>query len=199
MVGWLPLGGGGGRGWGGRLLSDTATPASAPARRETAGPRAAAGGRTAKPAADWPDETNRGTFTSRAHFKRMKQPGKPNECPRRAYVYSFPKSNIVPNFLRSFEGCGRRLMQIAPQLNERFIEIKLPLSSFGASCSDSSFHVKLKNTLELMYPVSIGVPGAVKFALALIVNRHSAEPLITSVFALEKTLRRSLRCYAVRR
>ena len=50
-----------------------------------------------------------------------------------------------------------------------------------------------------MYPVSLGFAEAEKRMAALSANGHHAEALITSVFTLEKTLRRSLRCCAVRR
>ena len=50
-----------------------------------------------------------------------------------------------------------------------------------------------------MYPVSLGFAEAEKRMAALTANGHHAEALITSVFTLEKTLRRSLRCCAVKR
>lgn len=50
-----------------------------------------------------------------------------------------------------------------------------------------------------MYPVSFGYDEAVRRIQALIANGHDAEALLTSVFTLEKTIRRMLRFYAVRR
>lgn len=50
-----------------------------------------------------------------------------------------------------------------------------------------------------MYPVSLGYGEAVRRIQALLNNGHEAEALLTSVFTLEKTIRRMLRFYAVRR
>lgn len=44
-----------------------------------------------------------------------------------------------------------------------------------------------------MYPVSLGYDGAVGRINSLISNGHHAEALVTSVFTLEKTIRRSLK------
>ena len=50
-----------------------------------------------------------------------------------------------------------------------------------------------------MYPVSLGYHEAVRRIQSLITNGHDAEALLTSVFTFEKTVRRMLRFYAVRR
>lgn len=50
-----------------------------------------------------------------------------------------------------------------------------------------------------MYPVTLGFEEAERRIAALRQHGHHAEAQITSVFTLEKTLRRSLRCCAVRR
>ena len=50
-----------------------------------------------------------------------------------------------------------------------------------------------------MYPVSLGLDEALKRIDKLLTNGHSAEALLTAVFTLEKTMRRSLRYMAVRR
>lgn len=50
-----------------------------------------------------------------------------------------------------------------------------------------------------MYPVSLGYDEAVRRIQELMANNHDAEALLTSVFTLEKTIRRMLRFYAVRR
>ena len=50
-----------------------------------------------------------------------------------------------------------------------------------------------------MYPVSLGYDEAVRRIEALMENGHDAEALLTSVFTFEKTIRRMLRFYAVRR
>ena len=48
-----------------------------------------------------------------------------------------------------------------------------------------------------MYPVRLGYDEAVKRIRALIRNGHHAEALVTSVFTIEKTLRRVLRALVV--
>src|SRR5208283_4803072 len=48
-----------------------------------------------------------------------------------------------------------------------------------------------------MYPVRLGYDKAVKRIRALIKNGHDAEALVTSVFTIEKTLRRVLRAMIV--
>lgn len=50
-----------------------------------------------------------------------------------------------------------------------------------------------------MYPVSLGLDEALNRIEKLLTNGHPAEALITSVFTLEKTVRRALRYMAVRR
>jgi len=50
-----------------------------------------------------------------------------------------------------------------------------------------------------MYPVSLGFKEAERRIRELLKNGHHAEALVTSVFTFEKTLRRALRCCAVRR
>ncbi len=50
-----------------------------------------------------------------------------------------------------------------------------------------------------MYPVSLGYPEVVKRLDALTKNEHHAEALLASVFAMEKTMRRSLRFCALNR
>ena len=50
-----------------------------------------------------------------------------------------------------------------------------------------------------MYPVSLGFVEAERRIRELIKNGHHAEALITSVFSFEKTLKRALRCCAIRR
>ncbi len=54
-------------------------------------------------------------------------------------------------------------------------------------------------SLGLMYPVSLGFTEAEKRITALIANGHHAEALVTSVFTIEKTVRRTLRFCAVSR
>jgi len=43
-----------------------------------------------------------------------------------------------------------------------------------------------------MYPVRLGYDGAVKRINRLLLNKHDAEALVTSVFTMEKTFRRTL-------
>lgn len=50
-----------------------------------------------------------------------------------------------------------------------------------------------------MYPVSLGYNEAVRRIQNLLENGHDAEALLTAVFTFEKTVRRMLRFYAVRR
>lgn len=50
-----------------------------------------------------------------------------------------------------------------------------------------------------MYPVSLGYDEAKHRITKLLENRHDAEALLTSVFTFEKTVRRMLRFFAVRR
>ena len=50
-----------------------------------------------------------------------------------------------------------------------------------------------------MYPVSLGYDEAMRRIKQLLKNGHDAEALLTSVFTFEKTVRRMLRFYAVRR
>ena len=46
-----------------------------------------------------------------------------------------------------------------------------------------------------MYPVSLGLDEALKRIDKLLTNGHSAEALLTAVFTLEKTMRRSLQLH----
>jgi hypothetical protein len=50
-----------------------------------------------------------------------------------------------------------------------------------------------------LYPISLGFEEAEKRITKLIANEHYAEALITSVFSFEKTIRRTLRFFAVSR
>lgn len=44
-----------------------------------------------------------------------------------------------------------------------------------------------------MYPISLGFNGAITRIQTLLTNGHDAEALVTSIFTLEKTMRRSLK------
>ncbi len=50
-----------------------------------------------------------------------------------------------------------------------------------------------------MYPVKLGFDEAIRRARSLIDNGHHAEALVSAVFTVEKTLRRSLRFAIVAR
>ncbi|VXB72220.1 conserved hypothetical protein [Luteimonas sp. 9C] len=50
-----------------------------------------------------------------------------------------------------------------------------------------------------MYPVTLGFEEALRRIESLRTNGHKAEALVTTVFTFEKTVKRSLKCMAIRR
>lgn len=50
-----------------------------------------------------------------------------------------------------------------------------------------------------MYPVKLGFDEALRRIDSLIANGHKAEALVTTVFTFEKTIKRALKCMAIRR
>ena len=50
-----------------------------------------------------------------------------------------------------------------------------------------------------VYPVTLGFDEALRRIDSLMANGHKAEALVTTVFTFEKTVKRSLKCMAIRR